>query len=149
MLNKITIGAVGLLLSVSALAGVYRWVDAQGNVHYSDKPQGEAQQLSIQSRPTDPARVATQRETSLQQAAEHRESRQKQGEEAKEQQAKAQDESKEREVNCTKARERLERYETAHRLYKPLPDGERQYLSDEEIDKARVDASGERDKWCN
>ena len=149
MLNKFAIAALSLLFCASAAAGVYRWVDAQGNVHYTDKPDGGAEKLNIESRRTDQARVAAEREASLKQAADHEDSRQKRREEEQEQQATAQDEAKEREVNCTKATERLERYATAHRLYKPLPDGERQYLSDQEIDQARSDAQAEKDRWCS
>jgi len=149
MLNRIPIAVIGLLLSASAMAGVYRWVDAQGNVHYTDKPQGQAEKVEIESRPTDQARIAAQREASLNQASEHEESRQKQLAADKEQQAKDQDEATEKAANCTRATERLERYETAHRLYKPLEGGERQYLSDDEIDQARLDAKAERDRWCN
>ena len=149
MLNKITVLALGLLLSAGAAAGVYRWVDAQGNVHYTDKPNGDAQKLEIESRPTDPARIATQREASQKQHSEHQENRQKQLADEKEADAKAQDDAKARATNCTKAQERLERYETAHRLYKPLPDGEREYLTSDEIDTARADAKTDRDKWCN
>lgn len=37
-----------LLCSVGAQAErVYRWVDAQGKVHYSDRPQGNAQAIEI------------------------------------------------------------------------------------------------------
>ncbi len=150
MLNKATVFLLGLLLSAGALAGVYKWVDAQGNVHYSDKPQvQDAEQVEIESRPTDPARVSAQREALQEQAQEHSQQRAEQRQAKKEQEAESADEAEKRAAACTKARERRERYQTAHRLYKPLPDGERQYLTDEEIDKARADADAEVAKWCN
>ena len=150
MLNRVNALMIGLLLSVSAAAGVYKWVDAQGNVHYSDKPQGQAaEKVHIESRPTDPARVSAERQASQEQAQQHTEQREELRQAKKEQKTEAADEARKNAANCTKARERRERYQTAHRLYKPLPDGERQYLSDEEIDKARADADAEVAKWCN
>ena len=50
---------------------------------------------------------------------------------------------------CESARDRLERYETAHRLYRPLEDGEREYLSDEELDAERAAARQSVDEWCD
>lgn len=150
MLNKLVTLLMGLMISAGAAAGVYRWVDAQGNVHYSDKPQSQqAEELQIQSRPTDPSRVNAQRQAMQEQAQQHAEQREEQRQAKKEQETEAADEAQKRATNCTKAKERQERYQTAHRLYKPLPDGERQYLSAEEIDKARADANAEVAKWCN
>lgn len=40
---------LGLLLSGSAAkAEIYRWVDDQGNVHYSDKPHQKAKTVTVQ-----------------------------------------------------------------------------------------------------
>lgn len=40
-----------LMVALPASAGVYKWVDDKGNVHYSDKPVGDAQKLRIQNSP--------------------------------------------------------------------------------------------------
>ncbi len=46
-------------VTLPASADIYRWVDAQGRVHYSDKPVEGAQRVKgVDSRPTDPAAVA-------------------------------------------------------------------------------------------
>jgi len=48
-----------LTLSAVASAAVYKWVDAEGRVHYSDRPPSEeAQIVSIISRPTNRERLA-------------------------------------------------------------------------------------------
>jgi hypothetical protein len=54
----------------------------------------------------------------------------------------------EREKGCQQARDKLQKYETAHRLYRPGADGQREYLTDEEIDAARVEARKSVDQWC-
>lgn len=49
------------LCAASALAGdLYRWVDAEGRVHYTDTPPPgtKAEKLGIRSQPTDPAALA-------------------------------------------------------------------------------------------
>lgn len=52
MSRRIYIG-VGLLLASSlALAQVYRWVDKDGVVHYSDQPHPGAEEVELQSAPT-------------------------------------------------------------------------------------------------
>ncbi len=43
----VLIGAGLLLVSAAAAAGTYRWVDAEGKVHYSDRPTPEAQQVQV------------------------------------------------------------------------------------------------------
>jgi hypothetical protein len=43
----------------------------------------------------------------------------------------------------------MEKYDTAHKLYKPLPNGERQYLTDQEMDAARAEARKTVDEWCS
>jgi len=50
--------------------------------------------------------------------------------------------------NCTNATKRFEKYKSARRLYRQTDDGEREYLSDNEIDSARVEAKRSVDQWC-
>jgi hypothetical protein len=47
------------------------------------------------------------------------------------------------------AKDRLSRYSEAHRLYRPGPDGEREYLTSEEIDAERAEAISSVGKWCD
>jgi hypothetical protein len=54
-----------------------------------------------------------------------------------------------RKRNCNFARQKLEAYSTARRLYRNGPDGEREYLSDEEIDKERAQAESDVAEWCD
>ncbi len=56
-----------LVASMSASAGVYKWTDAQGRVHYSDDPppEAKAQQIKVKiSSIQGPAVVSTIRDTS-------------------------------------------------------------------------------------
>ncbi|WKZ12735.1 MAG: DUF4124 domain-containing protein [Gammaproteobacteria bacterium] len=156
---KASAAVMGIVLSgaLATLAGaadegtVYRWVDPDGTPHYQDRPpEGAeaAQELSLRYKLTDsPAlAAATKNRAEAQSVAQLREKQQ-----AEDQASDDTDREKvlsEREQGCAKARERLQKYETAHRLYKPGPDGQRNYLSDEQIDAARLEARRTVEEWC-
>jgi hypothetical protein len=50
---------------------------------------------------------------------------------------------------CSEAQERYKKYIESRRLYKPGKDGERTYLTDQEIDAERLNAKREVDATCN
>jgi hypothetical protein len=54
----------------------------------------------------------------------------------------------ERATNCKMSRERVAKYSNAMRLYRPGPNGERVYLTNEELDAERADANRAVDQWC-
>lgn len=148
------LSAVGMasLAAAADEGAVYLWVDADGTPHYEDRPPDGAtgaQELNLRYRLTNPEAIAaaTKRKSELSAAAGVREQQQagtKAADEAEREQA-----ASEREKGCQDARERLKKYETAHRLYKPGPEGQRTYLTDEETDAARADASRTVEEWCD
>jgi hypothetical protein len=130
---------------------VYLWVDEDGTPHYQDRPpEGSeaAQELNLRYRLTDAPTVAAAAKRNAETDEVTRLREQQQAEDEAGNEADRQDVLSEREQGCVKARERLEKYETAHRLYKPGPDGKRNYLTDEEIDAARLEARQAVDEWC-
>ena len=153
---SITIGVLVLLgaagIAAAAEEGtVYLWVDKDGTPHYEDRPpEGAdgAQELNLRYKLTDPQTLAAanKRKAELDSAANLRE--QQQAEEQSAGEADREQVMSEREKGCQEARDKLKRYETAHRLYKPGPDGQRKYLTDEETDAARVEARQTVDEWC-
>jgi hypothetical protein len=146
-----------LLLSLLAAAQVaattvYRTVDPEGNVHYSDRPEGaDTEELTIRIQragvPTPPASAPeASREADAggaQQPAEP--AGPTPGQLAQEAERQAQ----QREENCATARDRAQRFAISHRIYRSLPDGEREYLSSEEIDEARARADADVKAWCD
>lgn len=152
---------VGLLLSVT-LAGqaigaeqgnVYLWVDKDGTPHYQDRPpEGAdpetAKALSLRYRMTDAQAMAAaaKDKAALDDVARLRE--QQQAEDQGAEQSERDQVAKEREQGCEAARAKSQKYETAHRLYRPGPDGKRTYLTDEEIDAARLQARKDVAEWC-
>ncbi len=140
-----------LVLPAGAQETVYKWVDADGIPHYSDQPPPsiDAEALPIRYRRTDRAAVqaSVREQADLRVAASQREADEATEEESGEQ-AREQVRS-ERQAICEQARARVASYENARRLYKPGPDGERIYLTDEELDQERAAALGAVREWCD
>ncbi|MBA3564971.1 MAG: DUF4124 domain-containing protein [Gammaproteobacteria bacterium] len=139
---------VSSVAATVAVADVYRWVDSEGQVHYSDTPVRDAERLEIESQPTDPARILAEREQAAALGAARELREEQDATQAADEAGIAADIADQRAANCEKARQRLESYDAAHRLYRPQEDGGREYLSDEELDTARADARLDVDEWC-
>ncbi|MGD8810372.1 MAG: DUF4124 domain-containing protein [Gammaproteobacteria bacterium] len=140
-----TIAIVTLsLLAVPALAAdVYRSVDAQGNVVYTDRPTTEGS-IRVAVRTSTPARAAqsTSEQTSPEPAADL-------PDQATIEAAERAQLAEDRAANCEIAKERNERYSTSRRLYRVGADGERVYLNDEQLTEARNEAEAEVSRWCD
>lgn len=139
-----------LVLAAGAQADVYKYVDAQGNVQYTDKPALlPAQKLAVQSRATDATAVAGRAEADRARIAAADAARQQATAQSADQQNATQLTATAKAEQCVKARERYSSYTTSQRLYEELPDGQRRYLSDAELTAARDSAKAAMDAMCN
>jgi hypothetical protein len=144
---------IGLLPGIAAAqtASVYKWTDAEGVVNYASLPPvgAQAERTTIRIRGTDRVAVQTQMadEATTQEATQIRK-RQEAGEEA-DAAADRKEVVAQRAENCRIARDRMSRYSEAHRLYRPGPDGEREYLTSDQIDSERAEAINSVSKWCD
>jgi Domain of unknown function (DUF4124) len=133
--------AAALIMSLTiavAQADVYRSVDAQGQVHYSDTPTPGSVLVHVQhgggglapySAPAAPAKSSSTASAPPEQDPLAKQAAQK---------AVQQDVEQTRADQCTKAKSDYEAAIAARRIYKNGADGERQYLSDEEAEQQRV-----------
>lgn len=131
---------------------VYRWIDRDGVPHYTDRPQegaNAAEATEIRSRRTDPAALQARVDARSDLEAARDTRRGQAAEDADAAEAERRETEARRSANCDRAREQLETYATARRLYRPLPDGEREYLSDDEMDAARASAQQAVREWCD
>ena len=146
---------ISSLLGLSLLAGlataqtIYRSVDDEtGKVSYSDRPDYADEAMELRLKHTNSAEV-TKRVTANQEqyaaAAEDRKSATEEQAMRKEEAAKV---AADRQAGCEKAKKQQEQYSTARRLYRDLPNGERDYLNDKELTQARVDARRQVNEWC-
>lgn len=145
---KPLIWSVLLVLPVTALAAeIYRSVDANGRVVYSDLPDGAAERVTVNvptpaaaDRPAAPRAEASE---SPSEAAARPPGAQIPRPSTPEEIAA------DRARNCEYALQMQATYSTAHRLFRTGPDGERVYLSDDELSQARTKAESDVATWCD
>jgi hypothetical protein len=135
--------ALGLglaMISAASLASeIYRWTDEEGNVHYGDRPTGVAdeERLAIKSRPTDDA--AVQQRYDDRYASATTEARRAAAEEAKADaeppptRAERKAAAAERQAECERLSAQLESMGGRRRMYREDENGERTYMTDDEV----------------
>jgi len=146
-----------LLLSAGSAwsAQVYRVVDADGNVTYSDRPDSRNAETIFINTSIATGAVASSATADNAPAEEgvidEEGGTDEEGEIDENVYAEptAEELAAERRETCGIARERRERYNIAHRIYRETEDGEREYLNDTELDATRVQAAADVEEWCD
>lgn len=147
MIKRLAVLVLGLAVPLLAGAQLYKYVDKNGKTIYSDQPppSGDAKQIRVQTGggPSDaPAPKAAAGD--------------KAGDKAKKDDPKvaakkAEDAAKEAErkkAACDQARVRYQALSDGGRIYKYNAQGEREYMSDEEIESGARQAKREMDEAC-
>lgn len=151
-LKRLTVSALALalVLSVPSLASeIYKWTDADGNVHYGDRPSGQPteQRMEITYKRTDGASVQARVDAQRESQAARREARAQQDEDEQtlaEQRAA----EEQRQQKCENYRAKLETMVTSRRLYREDENGERVYLDDAQMLEARQRAEELVAEYC-
>jgi hypothetical protein len=127
------------LVSAVATAEVYKWVDADGNVHYGDRPPATGVVPRSMSLPAEPAKDADHEQRSLKQ---HRLLEAFEAERSERDRAEAETAAarRKRTQECEKARRDLVGFERASIVYTSDESGARIYMNDEERREAAVEA---------
>lgn len=121
-------------LSLSAQAGLNKWVDENGKVHYSDSPPVDAKVEPVrnitgkgqESAPADySSKSYSQREAELNKSRQEKK-------EATEKSAREAAQQQERKQNCAAARDNLRALESGTRLVTYDENGEKRFLDDAE-----------------
>ena len=134
----------------TAAAEVYRWVDGQGRVHYSDRPDSEkAEVVGVSSHRTNPAAVAQRTQTEAHQRQQIAAGQQEQQADDAAKNAVQKDLASTRAEQCKKAQDEYKTAIESRRLYRMGKNGEREYLSDAELSEARVNAKKAVDSSCD
>lgn len=143
--------ALTLVSSGAVLANdIYKWVDADGNVHYGDRPVGQqSQRMAIDSRPTDNAAVRDQYQAGMQARAEHNTADADAAAEAAKAAEEKQAEADERRKKCESSRATMENFVRSRRLYREDESGERVYLDEAETLAARQRVEDAVSEYCN
>ncbi len=137
------------LIAWSGMAGavVYKWLDVQGKVHYGDRPPDGVHAEVVENLGTHSGHATPARAPEA--APPPKTANQPNQDEAAAKKAVADDVSQTREKECAEAQERYRKLIEGRRLFKTGNDGERQYLTSEEIDTQRMDAKRDVDAICN
>lgn len=146
-LLALALGIASMAVPQTGLAaGVYRWLDEDGKVHYGDKPPSKEESTPVEiksapaPRPEDSERrVKTRRLLDALESERERE---------KHEAAQATAEKAHQQSNCQSARRQLRLYQRANSIFRQGPEGERIYLSDEERGQALARARALKREWC-
>jgi hypothetical protein len=145
-MKRILIIAGCTLLAWSASASdVYVVTDAKGNRVYTDRPeQLPAEKVTVRTSPSDTAAGQKTPSVAPSSTARSAASKATTSDAAKAEQLSADDLAR----RCADARRRYEVAMNSSRLYEQAPNGERRYLSPEEINAARINAKQTMDTFC-
>jgi hypothetical protein len=152
MRKFLTLTASASLIAVCLVAGaagqgdIYRWKDSGGTWHYSDQPQEGAELVRgvPKPTPTPPPIVAKPAGTPAATGAASSAAGNAQVVEAVKQDVAAA-----KVERCKKAEEMYAQSVQARRMYKLDAQGNKTFLTDAELDEARVNAKIQRDNSCN
>jgi hypothetical protein len=128
---------------------IYKWVDAEGNTHFGDRPAGVAgeERLDIVSRPTDPDTVQQE----MQKVHDWEDAKTQAAEEAPKGPTREElaADAADRQQKCSMYTQRLQTFIEKRHLYRQNDNGERYYLSEDEMKSARDGARVQIAEYCN
>ncbi|HEX5337265.1 MAG TPA: DUF4124 domain-containing protein [Gallionella sp.] len=143
-----------LLASAPAVAALSKWVDENGEVHYSDQPPVNVKTLRSASTPpaipasgvaaaSAPAAAKTyvEREAELKKA-------QKAKQEAADKAAQEQKQKDDKKANCAAAQQNLRTLQEGTRMVEVDANGERSYLDDTQREQRIAKAQQDIGNWC-
>ncbi len=147
-MKRLIILAFAAALAPAALAQLYKYVDKDGRTVYSDTPPAstDSKQINVPGgRPTDapPAapKSAVERDKDLEKGRKSAADKQKKGDEEAARLAQ-------NELRCTQLKGNYEMYSQGGKIQKTNDKGEREIMSDAEIDSARERTRREMEEAC-
>jgi hypothetical protein len=149
MRGILSLGAlVVLVASAMAQADVYRWVDAQGEVHYSDRWVPGSVLIKVERSRATPQAVSNTRAAEQNRLAVTNDRINAQQAQNLDSRAVQRDVQEARTTQCKEAKEQYEKSIQARRIFRTGKDGEREYLSDAEADEWRLKARADMQEAC-
>lgn len=147
-MNRAALLLATLLFAIAAHGEMYKWVDPQGNVHYSDQPPPnvKAKPLNVQLPPSSAAPANAEKSLADQEMSFRKRRQEEQAAEKKEAQQEAQ--AKQKQDNCNQAQGYLRTLQAGGRIFTYDASGNRQYMDDASRQKAMEKAQKDVDQWC-
>lgn len=133
-----------LLLPGLAAAEIYRWTDANGQVHFGQRPAAAgAQQIEVKPQVVERDQLTREREERANRFFDARREEQAQASAvAAERQAK-------RAAECQELRRRLSNIPEGYSYYRTDANGEREYYSEQQVDTARQQLQAQVAQRCS
>jgi hypothetical protein len=119
------------LFALNAHAGVYKWTDAQGRVHYSDTPPPGREAQRVQTGRSNEAEAAAARKSLADKLTES-ELRRKKAQEEEERRKAEEAKQRAKAEQCLKAREQLTLLQRHNRITRVDPQGQSYLVGDAE-----------------
>jgi uncharacterized protein DUF4124 len=152
-MKRLMLFAALLAWSAMASAVVYKWTDAQGKVQYGDRPPDGVHAEIVEGlggtshNSAAPARSASANSSSSSASAPPTASNAQR--DSADKKAIDQDVAATRDKQCADAQANYKKLIEGRRLFKTGADGERQYLTSDQIDNERLNAKRDLDSICN
>ena len=143
-MKRLVVAAFALAVVPLASADLYKYVDKNGKTVYSDTPPADVDAKRM-SAPPPPA--SGNAKTYVERDKEAQKAQQKSGEDAKKAAEKEKAEAQKK-LRCEQAKSNLQIYTDGGRILKSNANGERDYMSDEEIEAERVKTQKIVDEAC-
>lgn len=133
-----------LLLPGLAAAEIYRWTDANGQVHFGQRPAAAgAEKVEVKTQAVEPDLLVRERQERTNRFYDARREEQAQASAvAAERQAK-------RATECRELRSQLASMPEGRRYYRPEADGQRSYYTDDQLDTARQQLRNRVSERCS
>ena len=129
------LAALILILTGPVFAGIYKWTDADGNVHYGEHPPPEAQTRELPAAPPPPEADVLRSQERLDRLLERQQRSEQLRQEDRVRQAQEEEQAArlaaERRQNCIAARNQMHRLRMQRAIYTIDEQGGRVYLDDE------------------
>ena len=149
-MKRLLLFAALIAWSGLASAVVYKWTDAQGKLQYGDRPPDGVHAVVVELLGTHPSNARASSPTTAQSAPAPRTAAVNPSpKDADDKKVVDQDVAQTRDKQCTDAQDRYKKLIEGRRLYKTGPDGERKFMTSEEIDTERLNARRDIDLICN
>jgi hypothetical protein len=132
-----------LLLPGLAAAEIYRWTDANGQVHFGQRPTAGAEKLEVKPQVVERDQQTREREERVSRFYDAR-----RDEQVKAQAAASERQSK-RAAECQQLRQKLAEIPEGYAYYRTDADGQRSYYSDEQVDTARQQLQSQVSDRCS
>lgn len=138
-----------IVFGTAQAGSVYKWVDEQGNTHYSQEPHGSsAKEMNIKTNPATSSTTSEEMDELQKQVEEIDKSKQEQAK--KDEKTAIEQKNKEiRAKNCSNAKSRYNTLNAGGRLYEVDEKGERFYLDDSMRQSRLAEAQKAIDEWCS